>query len=447
ASNGYAMYNSDGFNNQTANYEQAHITTANPISLSGNTNVTLEFETQYRPFNDEQAFLVVSTDGTFPLLDDPNMDISTLPGVYRVWEPGELTQSVSPGNPTTRSFDISDIAGGQPQVWVRLQFTGIWGYAWYVDDIKISVQNDYDVALTLPYVSQFGDGVEYGSVPQSQLNADLYVGGAAINEGAQTLTNVSVNAFCINQNDGLEYFNETFFIGDLLSGEGLFADMLPAISTLPIGNYVVYYSVSSDQDFLESDFTDNYQTTYFSVTDGYYAIDAVGAVPAGTETLTAGLGTASFTGSADNLVLMNYYTITQTTILSGVQVLINTNSTSEGAQIVPAVFNTQDVFANDVSAPNFLGNTYTVSAADIANGYVNLPFDGPITLVPGAYYFGVKLYSNDNTANIRILDDFTLEQPAFASMINLPSDGVTYTNGNAFAIELLTQPPSLGCPD
>jgi hypothetical protein len=165
AANGYAMYNSDGFGNQAGvAYEQAHITTANPIDLSAYSNLVLAFETQYRRFTDEQTYLIISTDGTFPTLDDPAMDISGMPGVYKVWEDGELTTSVSPGNPTTRNFNISDIAGGASQVWVRLQFTGIWGYAWYIDDISISEQFAHDAKLFAAYASHVaGSGLEYSA--------------------------------------------------------------------------------------------------------------------------------------------------------------------------------------------------------------------------------------------------------------------------------------------
>ena len=83
SANGYAMYNSDGFGNSAGvAYEQAHITTASPIDLSANPNVILEFQTQYRRFTDEQTWLVISTDGTFPTLDDPALDISAMPNVF-----------------------------------------------------------------------------------------------------------------------------------------------------------------------------------------------------------------------------------------------------------------------------------------------------------------------------------------------------------------------------
>ncbi|MBK6343975.1 MAG: hypothetical protein IPF41_15700 [Flavobacteriales bacterium] len=48
AGNGYAMYDSDGFNNNTANLERANLTTANSFSTVGYPNVIVEFQTQYR---------------------------------------------------------------------------------------------------------------------------------------------------------------------------------------------------------------------------------------------------------------------------------------------------------------------------------------------------------------------------------------------------------------
>ncbi|MFM7727427.1 MAG: hypothetical protein ACKO7B_12040, partial [Flavobacteriales bacterium] len=239
ADNGYAMYNSDGFNNQSGvAYEQPHITTANPIDLSAYPNVILEFETQYRRFTDEQTWLVISTDGTFPTLDDPTLDISGIPGVYRVWEDGELTQSVSPGNPTVRSFNISEMAGGASQVWVRFQFTGIWGYAWYIDDVQIYEQYQHDAKVFNAYVSSTGTGEEYARIPQNQLPAEMNIGCMVKNLGYEAMTNVTVNI----DMDGTV---STYSQAELLPGDTMLVDDYVA-SASAIGLHNVSYTVTSD---------------------------------------------------------------------------------------------------------------------------------------------------------------------------------------------------------
>ena len=40
---------------------------------------------------------------------------------------------------TTRKVNISESAGGQSQVWVRFNWTGTWGYSWFIDRVCIAL--------------------------------------------------------------------------------------------------------------------------------------------------------------------------------------------------------------------------------------------------------------------------------------------------------------------
>lgn len=91
------MYDSDAGNN-TGSSEYAFMTNATPFSTAGYPNVIIEFQTQYRRYNNEQTYPTVSTNNTdWPTDLTPTSDISGLPNVYYVFAPGECTQSVSPG--------------------------------------------------------------------------------------------------------------------------------------------------------------------------------------------------------------------------------------------------------------------------------------------------------------------------------------------------------------
>ena len=435
ADNGYAMYNSDGFNNQAGvAYEQAHITTATPIDLSTYSNVILEFETQYRRFTDEQTWLVISTDGTFPTLDDPTLDISGIPGAYRVWEDGELTTSVSPGNPTTRSFNISEIAGGASQVWVRLQFTGIWGYAWYVDDIQIYEQYQHDAKIFNAYVSSTGTGEEYARIPQNQVPADMNIGCYVKNLGYETMTNVTVN---IDMDGTLNTFTQA----ELLPGDTMLVnDYVTAASSLGLHN--VTYTVTSDQTATDGDASNNDALRYYEVTSptGIYSMDGLGVHPAGTEVLSS-LGTNSFTDNADELMCMTYYQVQESADLISVRVGL-TSTTVAGGDILIQVHDTLDIFSDIVDNALGYSEQYTLTEADVAAGFVNIPLVDPLTLDPNGYYVSAALFSNGNANDIRILDDLTVPQPGGASLIYLPTDGTVYSNGNAFAIQLNFDPSS-----
>lgn len=435
ADNGYAMYNSDGYNNSAGvAYEQAHITTATPIDLSAYPNVILEFETQYRRFTDEQTWLVISTDGTFPTLDDPTLDISGIPGVYRVWEDGELTTSVSPGNPTTRSFNISEIAGGASQVWVRFQFTGIWGYAWYIDDVQIYEQYQHDAKIFNAYVSSTGTGEEYARIPQNQVPADMNIGCYVKNLGYETMTNVTVN---IDMDGTLNTFTQA----ELLPGDTMLVDDFVA-SASSIGLHNVTYTVTSDQTATEGDATNNVASRYYEVTSptGIYSMDGLGVHPAGTEVLSS-LGTNSFTDNADELMCMTYYQLQEAADLISVRVEL-ASTTVAGGDILIQVHDTLDIFSDIVDNALGYSEQYTLTEADVAAGFVNIPLVDPLTLDPNGYYVSAALFSNGNANDIRILDDLTVPQPGGASLIYLPSDGTVYSNGNAFAIQLNFDPSS-----
>jgi hypothetical protein len=440
AANGYAMYNSDGFNNQAGvAYEQPHITMATPIDLSANPYVVLEFETQYRRYNDEQTWLIVSTDGTFPTLDDPLMDISGMPGVYRVWEDGELTQGVSPGNPTVRSFNISEIAGGASQVWIRFQFTGIWGYAWYIDDAKIYEQYQHDAKLFSGYVSSTGTGLEYGLMPQNQIPDEINVGCLVKNLGYDTMTNVTVSV-------DLDGAVSTYTLAELLPGDTMFVDdYVPAATELGLHN--LQYIVTSDQSATEGDVSNDTIARYYEVTSdstGIYSLDGFLIHPEGTEVVGA-YGTNSFTDAADEFMCMNYYEIFETADLNSVRIFL-ANGSVAGGEILIQVHDTTDIFADVIDNP--LGNSeiYTLTEADIAAGFVVIPMADPVRLDPNGYYISAALYSNANESDVRILDDLTVPQPGYGSMIFIPGDAV-YSNGNAYAIQLTLVDPILSVED
>jgi hypothetical protein len=450
ADNGYAMYNSDGFNNQSANYEQAHITTASPIDLSNYSNVILEFQTQYRRYNDEQTYVIISTDGTFPTIDDPNMDISIYPNVYRAWEVGELTQGVSPGNPTTRRFNISSVAGNQQQVWVRLQFTGIWGYAWYVDDINIYEQYQYDTRLSSGYTSTTGEGEEYANIPLAQLPGTMNLGCYVENYGFDTLTNVVISAIVTDEATNSVQFEAHDTVAILLADSIYNMNEFPALPTLALGRYNAYFTLTSDQMALEGDTTNNFGVRYFEVTDDVYSMDGIGVHPTDIDVYTS-IGTNSFTDNADELMLMTYYEMFAPAEVYGFQVFLTSTSVA-GGEITALLYDTTEVSpgnAGNAGAASLSfeaqSNTYITSQADIDSGYVIIPFDAPVALSAMPYYAAVQLISNSNTYDTRVVDDLTVPQPGMASAIYLPSDATIYSNGNAFAIRLIMN--SIGCND
>ncbi len=439
AGNGYAMYDSDGFNNNTANLERANLTTANSFSTAGYPNVIVEFQTQYREYNNEQTYLVVSTNNTdWPTALEVATDISSMNNVFYVFEPGELTQGVSPGNPVLRRINISAAAGDQPQVWVRLLFVGIWGYTWYVDDFVVMDQPPYDLVMESGFLSHTGNGEEYGRIPQNQLNPTMQIGGAYLNFGVNAMTNATV---AMNVT-GPTPFASTSASSDLASGEsGLWDASFNLPGALGVGTYNATFGLAATETPLEDDVDNNTYLRNFEVNNDWYSLDGIGNHPAGYQSLTS-VGTNSFTDAADGLVVFNYYEIATATTVYGLEIGI-TNASQEGAYFFPAVWDTLLNASGQLEAPLFENQDVTeITAAHIADGKVTVIFDSPYSIQPGGYYVGVKMYSSGGATNMRVIDDLTVPQPGLAAGIEIPQDQV-YTNGNAYHIRLAMN-PSIG---
>lgn len=433
ASDGYAMLCSDCGNNAGSTYEQSFLTTAQSIDLSAYPNVVLQFETQYRRFNNEQTYIAISTDGVnWPVPPSDTATVGLPLGLYPVWKDGELTQSVSPGNPTVKRINISDAAGSQGTVWVRFYWYGVWGYAWYVDDVRVEEQPQYDVVMKNGFVSHTGTGDEYGRIPSAQMSSFLNVGGEYTNPGVQDQTNVSVNAdvagYNANTSAALLVTDETLLMDEDITLGGALAQQL----------YTCSLSVTSDQGGQDAYPANNLYLRNFEITEDVYSLDGIGNHPAGYELLTA-TGTNSFTDNADQLFLMSMYYISTPMTVTGLDVML-ANGTVEGGTITASIHDTTEVLNDNVLSPLVTSSETDVTAWHIANGRIGIAFDPPFTLNPGVYYAAVELVSNSNANNIRVLDDITVPQPAIASMISLPDDGLSYSNGNAYAIRLSSDP-------
>jgi len=442
AANGYAMVDSDGANNTTGTYESNTLTTALPIDLSLDPNVIIQFENQYRRFNDEMTYLVISTDGvTWPALD-PATDISAMPNVFRIFDwmndPNDPSsnQGVSVGNPYTMRINISDVAGGQPQVWVRFHWTGIWGYTWYVDDVEIQTQDEYDLAVLNGYVSHTGTGDEYGRIPADQLNGTMDMGCMVINQGVNDHNNVVATGdngtFSITGNTAVIAYPDTFSL-----------DENTTHPTLSSGQYTTTFSYASDEQAADSSSSNDEWLRTFEVTDYVYSLDGIGNHPPGYENLTS-IGTGTFTDETDGITLYTLYHVENAMTIYGLEVGLSAASVA-GAIIAPSLHDTIDVLNDDVFNPIGAGDDYTITQADITNGSVLIPFmnagsNVSFTLPPGSYYAAVSLYSDGGANDVSVLDDFTVPQPFWSSGINLIGDGTSYTNGTALAIRMVSDP-------
>jgi hypothetical protein len=128
----------------------------------------------------------------------------------------------------------------------------------------------------------------------------------------------------------------------------------------------------------------------------------------------------------------------------GIEFLI-TSTTVTGGFVTTSILDTADVFA---AVPLFTNpvvesDAYDINAENVSSGVVQVLFPNGTTVQPGGYFAAVTMNSNAGAGHIRVVDDLTVPQPNVASAIFIPNDQV-FSNGNALAIRLLTEPINIG---
>ena len=437
AADGWAMVDSDAYGgaNGGSEIEDSWITMASPIDLSAYPNVVVEFETQYKRYNSERPYVVVGIgDGagnvTWPDLD-PLTDISTLTNVFDAfpnWANGAATT-----NPQLMQINISSaLVGLTPtelsDIYIRLHWTGTWGYAWFVDDFAIIEQPQNDVQTSTAYISgENNSGVEYGRTPSNHVDANYFLGAQIFNFGVQDQTNVVMTGdFGSFGNSGST---------TLLQADSTITIETTEALTLSTGLYEGDFTSVSDQETSgAATFGNNVYERNFEVTSDVYSLDGAGNHPAGYDDYTS-LGTASFTDAEDGLVLATLYHVKQADQVSGLRVMLTSTGNTAGGEIIASIKDTSDFWAYDMTNL-FVSSITTVTANDISNGYVDVWFDEVLNINAGVYYAAIELYSFGNANDIRVLDDRTVAQPSDASAIYIPGDQ-SYTNGTGTAIRML----------
>ena len=438
ADNGWAMVDSDNYGGETggSEVEDSWLTMANPVDLSDYENVIIEFETFYRSYNYEKPFIVVGIgDGQgnveWPTDLNPDYDESTNPNVFAAFPPGIENPTA---NPYKVQINISSVAGGQSEVYIRFNWTGTWGYAWFVDDFKILEQESSDIVAENAWIfEENSGGIEYGRTPLSQSAGVYEIGGTVFNFGSVDQTNVKLDvnfsgpttisaadSIAILENDSAH----TFSIQSALEFE--------------VGLYEGIYNYSSDADNFGEN---NTLKRNFEITEDVYSMDGIGVHPED-ELVLSSLGTASFADASDGFVCANEYLFSSRDTIKSITALIT--STSPNAEVIAYVLDSVSYFTGDFGNALSMSDLYTVTEEDTANGFIEIPVigspwpgDGTESLIvePGQYYVALEMNSAGNTYDIRILDDNTVGQPFWSSTIFIPGAQV-YTNGNAFAIRL-----------
>ena len=436
--NGFAMIDSDEYGGETggSEVEDCWFTNVTAIDLTDNPNVILEFQSFYRKWTYEECYVVISTNNTdWPELD-PDYDAESNPNVFRVW-PGMGTQDPVT-NPTVKRIDISAVAGGQSTVWIRFNWTGTWGYAWFIDDVRVLEQAANDMTMEYGVISHTGTGDEYGRVPADQLYPQINLGALTTNFGYDAQTDVIIDI--VIEDDGAN---------EMLSTS---SDVEPAVAPtdtltfstdvdLPVllpGLYTTSFTVTSAEEQDGEQFFNNVVLRNFEITTDLYSLDVIGVE----ENPNVGsLGTNSFTDAEDGFFMMTLYDLNQDeNMVYGLEILLDGN-TVPGGTIIAHILDSTDVYNDNIDNPIVSSDEVEITQEMVDAGVVRVYFDQGENLSPNGYLAGVEMFSNGGANDIRILNDVTVPQPPWSSVIFIPADQ-TYTNPNAAAIRLLMSPAS-----
>ena len=416
--NGYALFDSDAVGQDGGN-QDAFFTYTGPIDCSAYPNVVLEFNQRVRMWQTTETIFEVSNDN----------------GATWAQFPVNLDKATSTLYQENSQVNISSAAGGQANVKIRMRYIGSWDYAWLVDDLKIVEQPAYDLRSLSPFVAGTNNlGLEYGKTPVAHLDASYDIGGSAFNFGSATNTNTVAS---VNFGAGLNY---NYSIGTIVTNDTI-AYGATETPNLSVGVYNGAYTVSSTEEATGSAlFANNVYNRNFEVTNNVYALDGIGVNPTSAQTTTT-LGSNSF-NTPTGTIFANMYHLrggNTNNVVVSLEIGI-ANTTNAGTSIQVAMIDTATFFADGYQSLSDLnGNVaesdfYTVTAADVSAGKITVFFPQPVALADDAYYAAVLTEVNA-ASNIRILNDETVLQPSYASMIHLIGDA-TYSNGNAFAIRM-----------
>ncbi len=433
AANGYALFDSDL---DCSGDQITNLTMSGSADCSTFPAVILEFQQQYRRFDDSTFVFVSNDNGTTWVKYPVNATLAN--------------NDFSAANPETVKVNITPTAGGQASVKVRFQFwspTGSatapgCGYSWMVDDVKLVTPPDYELLMTNLYHGNPFSDWEYGTYPLSQV-AEVNVVAIVRNEGAM-VQDATVNytitrgGATVNSGASAVVTVEPFTNDTVIIATGYTADA--------IGNYSVAASVTSANTDLDP--TNNAGTSDFVVSNYVYSgltglSTAVAYTYSGASTLTVW----------EPCKITNRYSIVNNVDVKAIDIAVSSAST-DNTDLVIELFDDADL-TTALSIGDFsISATHPTTAQ-----YFTILIDQQ-TLVAGGLYvasmgseatdkrflFYGEAGDNDNSTIVQLPDangvaTWYLSDLTAAVNLNFdPTAGVANLNAPAMNMEVYPNP-------
>jgi len=420
AANGYALFDSDldCSGNQVPN-----LTTANSIDCSLFPAVVLEFEQQYRRF-DDSTFVFVSNDG------GTNWVKYTVNGTL-------TNNDATATNPDVAKVNITATAGGQANVKIRFQFwspatytTGIGGapgcaYAWMIDDVKLVTPPDYELLVSTVYHGDPYNNFEYGTYPLSQVDT-VRVVAIVSNEGGQTQQatvnyTVTRGATTVNNGSSATFDIAPFTSDTIIVSTGYVPDA--------VGNYSVAATITSaNEDF---DPSNNSGSSDFVVSDYIYS-GLTGL--AGTSALTFSGAGPTFDASkiAHQFIMINNAS------LKAIDIAVS--SLSDDVDLIIELFD-----AADLTVALGVGDFSITSSHPTTAQYYSIIIDEQSLTAGNVYVASVGSEATDKKFVFYGVDG----DPDDATLVNVPDDNgvLTWFRTDLTPAVNLNFNPSVGIAD
>jgi hypothetical protein len=284
------------------------------------------------------------------------------------------------------------------------------------------------------------DEFSYSRIPSYQADSVWNLKSMVLNHGSNAQTNAVVRT-----NAGPYVFYDS--LGTFQSIDSSYQYQIVTEQLLE-GDYTVDFSFFSDNLPLDSSGTATVSVDRkFKITNNLYSVDAIGLYPEDAINYS-GIGSNSFSQPTSTYLATLYSLKKPSNKISGFEILLG-QGTTVGSQIKisiaeeynwrSGVLDAQIDLQNNIAEREF----YTITESDVQQGKCTISFDQPIELASARYYAVAQTYNGSNTP-VEILDDHTLEQPWYTSTVTVLNESgypTAYSNGNAFAIRMITSNP------
>lgn len=434
------------------------------LDMTSNPYLNLVFSQYYRRFagpggaqTNPATFLLFSRDGGTTWSDTVMINSSL--AVNSQIPATNNAAAFAPGGSGLVTVNVSNYIGGQDSVKIAFLFNGDF-YFWQIDDIKLNTIPGNDLSITSTVIqpdTSLGRFLETHRLTEVNKTHNRFQARVR-NLGVFPATGVVLT---VNVNDSLG--NPLFTGTSVPTDIAPFTDSLVSVSTLytpttkvfSYVNYSVYVPGLADEDS-----SNNTARRQLELTDTIFG--TAQTLP----TVQGQITTASFSGASDLPIANMIEIVSQDTVMSA---SLRINSAPIGSSISPATgpvganiyftIEGNDTAAANAGLPGGLAyvlmetDLHTVTQADANRGWVTVNFPSTIggtpqnlILPPGQYWLVARMFSNAYQNNLSALDDQSVTQPWYTSVINVSN--TWYSNGNNFRMPLnlrsgYTPPPCL----